>query len=97
MGDVAASGGYYVAAAADEIFAGASTITGSIGVFVPKFDASELYGKLGLHFETVKRGKSADLFGTTRGLIYGLHAQGWHSSWDETGRPSALARRRFAT
>src|SRR5205085_4365779 len=68
MGDVAASGGYYVAAAADEIVAGASTITGSIGVFVPKFDASELYGKLGLHFETVKRGKSADLFGTTRGL-----------------------------
>ena len=68
MGDVAASGGYYVAVAADEIFAEPLTITGSIGVFVPKFSAVELYEKLGLRFETVKRGKSADLFGTSRPL-----------------------------
>jgi protease-4 len=66
MGDVAASGGYYVAAGCDDIFAEPSTITGSIGVFFPKFDASELYEKLGVHMETVKRGASADLFGTNR-------------------------------
>jgi len=68
MGDVAASGGYYVAAGADEIFAEPSTVTGSIGIFVPHFDASELFDKLGLHFVTVKRGQSADLFNPERGL-----------------------------
>ena len=68
MGDVAASGGYYVAVGCDAIFAEPSTITGSIGVFVPKFDASGLWEKLGLHFETVKRGASADIFGIDRPL-----------------------------
>jgi protease-4 len=66
MADVAASGGYYIAVGADEIWAEPLTITGSIGVFVPKFSAAELYGKLGLHFDTVKFGQSADLFTTTR-------------------------------
>src|SRR5207302_2485536 len=68
MGDVAASGGYYVAAAAYEIVAEPSTITGSIGVFIGKFDAEELYGKLGLHLVTTKRGASADLFSSARAL-----------------------------
>ncbi len=68
MGDVAASGGYYVAAGADEIFAEPTTITGSIGVFIGHFDASELFGKLGLRLETVKRGQSADLFMPNREL-----------------------------
>ena len=68
MGDVAASGGYYVAVAADEIYALPSTITGSIGVFIGKFDLEELYRSLGLNFVTNKRGKSADLFSTTRAL-----------------------------
>lgn len=68
MGDVAASGGYLVAAGADEILAEPSSITGSIGVFVPHFDASDLFAKLGLHFVTVKRGASADLFNPDRGL-----------------------------
>ncbi len=67
-GDVAASGGYYVAAAADEIFAEPSTITGSIGVFIGHFDAAELLGKLGLNLVTVKRGASADLFNPNRSL-----------------------------
>ncbi len=51
MGDVAASGGYYIAAPADEIFASANTITGSIGVFatVPTFDRS--LAKLGVHVD----------------------------------------------
>jgi protease-4 len=68
MGDVAASGGYYVAAGADEIWAEPSTITGSIGVFIGHFDAQELYGKLGLSLVTMKRGESADIFSTTREL-----------------------------
>ena len=68
MGDVAASGGYYVAVAADEIYAEPSTVTGSIGVFVGKFDLDELYKELGLKLTTIKRGKSADLFSTVRPL-----------------------------
>jgi protease-4 len=68
MGDVAASGGYYVAVGADAIFAEPGTVTGSIGVFVGHFDAEELLGKLGLNLETVKRGASADLFTPNRAL-----------------------------
>lgn len=48
MGDVAASGGYYVATAADQIFAERSTLTGSIGVIVSMYDASELCEKIGV-------------------------------------------------
>jgi protease-4 len=79
MGDVAASGGYYVAVAADRIFAEPSTITGSIGVFVGKFDLEDLYSTLGLKLVTNKRGKSADLFSTARGLTAEERAmmQGW--------------------
>jgi protease-4 len=68
MGDVAASGGYYVAVGADEIWAEPSTVTGSIGVFIGKFDLHELYSGLGLNLVTEKRGKSADLFSTARPL-----------------------------
>ncbi|OLC72998.1 MAG: hypothetical protein AUH83_12700 [Deltaproteobacteria bacterium 13_1_40CM_4_68_19] len=68
MGDVAASGGYYVAAGADTIFAEPATITGSIGVFIGHFDASVLLGKLGLNLITLKRGASADLFNPERSL-----------------------------
>jgi len=68
MGDVAASGGYYVAAGADVIFADPATITGSIGVFIGHFDASVLLGKLGLNLMTLKRGASADLFNPDRSL-----------------------------
>ncbi len=57
MGDYAASGGYYISAAADSIFAEPNTLTGSIGVFSIIPDASELMNeKLGIHFDTVKTG-----------------------------------------
>lgn len=82
LGDVAASGGYYVAVGADEIVAEPSTITGSIGVFIGHFDASELYGKLGLSFSTVRRGASADLFSTSRGLSD--RERGMLQHWVET-------------
>jgi protease-4 len=86
MGDVAASGGYYVAAGADTIFAEPATITGSIGVFIGHFDAAELLGKLGLSLDVVKRGASADLFTPNRALTDRERAMfnGWvRSFYDE--------------
>ena len=66
FGDVAASGGYYVAVAGDEILAEPSTITGSIGVFALKPDFSGLLGKIGVHTFTDKNTSNADLFNLTR-------------------------------
>jgi len=62
MGDYAASGGYYISAAADSIFAENNTITGSIGVFgvIPNFK-NLLNNKIGVHFDGVKTGKFSDL------------------------------------
>ncbi len=59
MGDVAASGGYYVAMGADEIFASPTTVTGSIGVFYVKPAVKGLGESLGAHQEAVSRGKLA--------------------------------------
>ena len=56
MGSVAASGGYYVAMAGDEIFAEPSTITGSIGVIASLFDASELLKKIGIESTPIMSG-----------------------------------------
>lgn len=62
MGDYAASGGYYIAALADSIFAEKETLTGSIGVFglIPNMK-SLLNNKLGIHVDAVKTSKYADL------------------------------------
>ena len=60
MGDVAASGGYYIAAPADVIFAHPSTTTGSIGIFGFKLDVSRLLAALSLNVEVTKRGPHAD-------------------------------------
>jgi protease-4 len=59
MGDVAASGGYYVAMGADEIFASPTTVTGSIGVFYVKPAVKGLGESLGAHEDAVSRGKLA--------------------------------------
>jgi protease-4 len=59
MGAVAASGGYYVASAGDEIWADPSTLTGSIGVFTGKVDAAQLAEKLGVGVESFQFGKRA--------------------------------------
>jgi protease-4 len=59
LGAVAASGGYYVAAAADEIWADPSTITGSIGIFYGKVDVEQLAGTLGVGIEHLRRGAHA--------------------------------------
>lgn len=62
MGDYAASGGYYISAAADSIFAEKTTLTGSIGVFgvIPNFKGL-LNDKLGIHFDGVSTGKFSSL------------------------------------
>ncbi len=61
MGDVAASGGYFIAAGCDAIFAEPMTITGSIGIFYGKFEVSGLLQKLGITTDTHKRGKRSDV------------------------------------
>jgi protease-4 len=61
MGDVAASGGYYAAMGANEIFASPTTITGSIGVFILKPALQGLAEKLGARQEVLKTAPFADL------------------------------------
>jgi len=69
MGDVAASGGYYIACGADSIYADANTITGSIGVFtvVPNISGF-MKNKLGVTFDGVKTATYADAPTFTRPL-----------------------------
>jgi protease IV len=61
MGDVAASGGYFIAAGCDVVFADAMTVTGSIGIFTGKVDLSGLLAKLGVTTTTFRRGARADM------------------------------------
>lgn len=68
MGDVAASGGYFVAMGADEIVATASTLTGSIGVLAGKIVSQGLYDKIGLIREDVHSGALAGMFAGNRGF-----------------------------
>ncbi len=66
MGSVAASGGYYVACAADKIVANPGTITGSIGVIVESLNVEELFRKIGLEAMVIKSGRLKDLGSPTR-------------------------------
>jgi protease IV len=66
MGDVAASGGYWVAAYADRIVANAATTTGSIGVISQISNYEELYEKLGIEFTIIKSGEYKDIGRGTR-------------------------------
>ncbi|GAB1403949.1 signal peptide peptidase SppA [Lentimicrobium sp.] len=69
MGDYAASGGYYIACAADTILANPTTLTGSIGVFGVIPDMSKFFeNKLGITFDRVKTNKHADYMTITRPL-----------------------------
>jgi protease-4 len=61
MGSVGASGGYYVACAADTIIANPGTLTGSIGALFEFPVAEELFKKIGLRFEVVKSGEFKDV------------------------------------
>jgi protease-4 len=69
MGDLAASGGYYISSAADSIIAQPNTITGSIGIYAILPNLQKLFNdKLGVTFDGVKTGKYADLGDVTRPL-----------------------------
>ncbi|MFO7675410.1 MAG: signal peptide peptidase SppA [bacterium] len=61
MGNLAASGGYYISMGADRIFAEPTTLTGSIGAFSLKFVTGQLYDKLGIRRQVLKRGERADM------------------------------------
>jgi protease IV len=79
MGDVAGSGGYYVACASDVIFADQSTITASIGVVGGKLATTDMWKKIGVTYKAYKRGENAGLLASndpfTRGERERL--QGW--------------------
>jgi len=62
MGDVAGSGGYYIAAPADKIVAEPATLTGSIGILAGKLVISGLLHKLGITDDSAQRGANADMF-----------------------------------
>ncbi|MBP1041489.1 signal peptide peptidase SppA [Vagococcus sp. BWB3-3] len=66
MKNMAASGGYYVSASADKIYAADETMTGSIGVIMSGLNMSGLMDKLGISDETVKSGELKDVGSTTR-------------------------------
>lgn len=68
MGSVGASGGYYVACAADTIVANPATLTGSIGVIFQFPVAEELFKKIGVKFEVVKRGEIKDIGSMDRSM-----------------------------
>jgi protease IV len=66
LGDVAASGGYYIACAADRIVANPTTMTGSIGVIMLNFDVEGLLAKVGVRNETYKAGEHKDILSPFR-------------------------------
>jgi protease-4 len=68
MSEVAASGGYYLACAADHVLAEPCTVTGSIGVIGGKLDLAGLYERLGVGRDAVERGARAGLLSETRGF-----------------------------
>jgi protease-4 len=66
MGSYAASGGYWISSFGDRIFAEATTITGSIGVFGVQFDIQKLGNNIGLTWDRVTTGEKAGLFSSAR-------------------------------
>ena len=68
MGDVAASGGYWLAACSDKIYANPSTLTGSIGVYMPYTNWEELYEKIGVRQEKIKSGPHKDILSPERSM-----------------------------
>lgn len=66
MGDVAASGGYWVAATTQKIYANPATLTGSIGVYIPYTNWEELYKKIGIQQEKIKSGPHKDILSPER-------------------------------
>ncbi len=68
MGDIAASGGYYTALAADEVYANEGTLTGSIGVIMNFMDYQGLQDKVGIKSRVVKSGEFKDIGSGSRAM-----------------------------
>ena len=68
MGDVCASGGYWIACSTDHIVANGASLTGSIGVIMQLSNLEGLYGKLGIRNQTIKSGEHKDMGSTSREL-----------------------------
>lgn len=85
LGDVAASGGYYLAMGADRIYAEPGTITGSIGVLGGKLVLSGLYNKLGITTEVISRGRNSGMLSSTQPLTEEQRAA-WGALIEETYR-----------
>ncbi|MDE3839914.1 signal peptide peptidase SppA [Bacillus methanolicus] len=66
MGSMAASGGYYISAAADKIYASPETLTGSLGVIIQGVNYAGLAKKYGVDFVTIKSGPYKDIMSPTR-------------------------------
>ncbi|TRM11787.1 signal peptide peptidase SppA [Lentibacillus cibarius] len=73
MGNTAASGGYYISAAADKIVAHPATLTGSIGVIMENFNFAELADEYGVEFNTIKSGKFKDIMSQSRKMTEEEH------------------------
>jgi protease-4 len=68
MGDIAASGGYYVAMASDKVYVNSGTLTGSIGVILSLMGYQELFNKIGLESRVIKSGEFKDIGSGSRPL-----------------------------
>jgi protease-4 len=68
MGSIAASGGYYIAAPGDKIFASPATTTGSLGVIMQSVNYAGLAEKYGVKFETIKSGEFKDIGNPARDM-----------------------------
>ncbi len=66
MGDIAASGGYWLAACTDKIYANSTTLTGSIGVYISYSNWEELYKKIGVKSDKIKSGVHKDILANDR-------------------------------
>ncbi|TDL98586.1 signal peptide peptidase SppA [Macrococcus brunensis] len=66
MKNIAASGGYYISAPADKIFASRETLTGSLGVIMQSMNYKELADKYGVKFNTIKSGAHKDIMSPTK-------------------------------
>ena len=75
MGDVAGSGGYYIAAPADKIVAEPATLTGSIGVLAGKFVLSDLLQKVGMSVDSAQIGANAAMYSSASEFSARAHSR----------------------
>jgi len=83
MGDIAASGGYYISMGADKILAEPGTLTGSIGVVGGKLSMKGLFDKVGLTTQSIRRGQNAGMF-SSQGKFTDSEKKVWQAMMNET-------------